>query len=166
MFLGCWGYIGHYGKTYLERLTLCFFQNISIYVLFANAAYRYGDLNQVLLPTDSEGLMCGVDSDVLHKPYLMFFDIQKCIDPLVVINGCSTPQVCVEQCPRETFVFNIRNCNDGNVAAMKSKLVCSKDVAMNMITDCDQIETLINANKCARWYLKSESCKYFLNLIL
>lgn len=46
-----------------------------------------------MVPSDSNGLRCGVDSEVLDKPYLVFFDLSKCADPRVPLTGCNTPQV-------------------------------------------------------------------------
>lgn len=128
-------------------------------MLAERPAYRHGDINRILVPTDSQGLMCGVDSEVLHKPFLMFFDLEKCIDPLVPINGCPTPQVCVSECPTKTFVFEPTSCSQSQVQTLKQDLVCTRDVKMDAITTCDDIEKLVVGNMCARWYLKSDSCK-------
>lgn len=114
------------------------------------------------MPTDSQGLQCGVDSQVLGKPFLMFFDLQKCIDPLVPINGCPTPQVCVEKCPQTTFTYETGRgqCNAGNFAEIKRQLICTRSVQMDLINSCDQVETLMASDECAHWYLKSESCEF------
>lgn len=134
--------------------------NLNTHTHFTSApsAYRHGDINRILVPTDSQGLQCGVDSQVLGKPYLMFFDLQKCIDPLVPIHGCPTPQVCVEQCPQTTFSFG--QCNAGNFAEIKRQLICTRQVRMDQITGCSDVETLLASDECAQWYLKSESCEY------
>lgn len=92
------------------------------------------------------------------KPYLLFFDLSKCIDPLVPIQGCPTPQVCVKQCPQERFVFD--ECKADTFADIRSRLVCTRDVGVEQIDSCAQVEQLMASNKCARWYLKSNSCKY------
>lgn len=117
-------------------------------------------MDRLLVPTDSQGLKCGVDSEVLHKPYLVFFNLEKCISPSVPINGCPTPQVCVEQCPNATMLFDMSACGRLGIVAIKEKLICNRDVQINAITTCDQVDNLITANQCARWYLKSDSCKY------
>ena len=33
------------------------------------------------------------------RPYLLFFDLTKCLNPAILTLGCLTPQVCVEKCP-------------------------------------------------------------------
>lgn len=125
-----------------------------------NVAYRHGDLDRLLVPTDSQGLKCGVDSEVLNKPYLVFFNIERCIDPLVPINGCPTPQVCVERCPNTTMLFDRATCSPSSLGSIKAQMICQRNVNKDVITECEQVESLIAANQCARWYLKSDSRKF------
>lgn len=63
------------------------------WAFIAQYAIRNGDLNKLLVPTDSFNRKCGMDSGVLNKKNLFFFDLNQCIDPLVPITGCDTPQV-------------------------------------------------------------------------
>lgn len=67
-FIGAWGVVGWY-------------------------AISRGDIDRLLVPTNTEGLKCGVDSEVKDEPYLLFFNLAKCVDPLVPITGCPTRQV-------------------------------------------------------------------------
>ncbi|XP_063707419.1 choline transporter-like 2 isoform X2 [Culicoides brevitarsis] len=119
-------------------------------------AYQHGDLNRLLVPSDSSGLRCGVDSEVLHKPYLLFFDLSKCADPKVPLTGCPTPQVCVEKCPSEKFEWRFDECNSGNFALHKSKLICDIKINMDDVRTCSDIEMLMSAQRCAKWYLNSQ----------
>lgn len=82
LFLTGWGFIAHY-------------------------AWHHGELDKLTWPTDMLNQKCGVDSAVLDKPYLFFFNIEKCIDPLVTITGCNTPQV-HENLQRREEYFNNR----------------------------------------------------------
>lgn len=125
-----------------------------------HAALKNGDLDRLLVPSDSTGRKCGVDSEVVHKPYLVFFNLEKCIDPSTPLYGCQTPQVCVERCPTEAFLFNNERCNSNNFEEIKSKLICTMEVDQMSIRACSDIQTLVQSEKCARWYLPSESCKY------
>jgi len=135
-FLGCWGFVGYF-------------------------AYQHGELDRILVPSDSNGLRCGVDSEVLDKPHLVFFDLAKCADPRVPLTGCNTPQVCVSNCPNETFIFNLNDCQRGGAATfgqIRNKLIC--DIKVNKerdIRSCDDINRLVEASRCARWYLRGES---------
>lgn len=110
------------------------------------------------------GRKCGVDNEVLHKPYLLFFNLENCIDPKTPISGCPTPQVCVEQCPRESFVYRNGDCSSGNFEQIKTKLICSMDIDRVAIQSCTQIDELVQKEKCARWYLPSQSCKFRLSI--
>uniref|UniRef100_A0A8W7Q1V8 Uncharacterized protein n=1 Tax=Anopheles coluzzii TaxID=1518534 RepID=A0A8W7Q1V8_ANOCL len=66
-FLCAWGYVAYY-------------------------AVQHGDLNRLLVPIDSDGRKCGVDSEVRDEPYLVFFNITECAKIDVPISGCSTTQ--------------------------------------------------------------------------
>uniref|UniRef100_A0A336K006 CSON001358 protein n=1 Tax=Culicoides sonorensis TaxID=179676 RepID=A0A336K006_CULSO len=124
-------------------------------------AYQHGDLNRLLVPSDSSGLRCGVDSEVLDRPYLVFFDLGKCADPKVPLTGCPTPQVCVEKCPTEKFVWDVTQCNTfNNFESFKAGLICDIKVNKNNIKNCKQIDELVEAERCAKWYLNSQSCKH------
>lgn len=123
-------------------------------------AIREGDINKILVPRDSRGLQCGKDSEVLDKKYLLFFDLVKCADPLVPIQGCQTTQICVEKCPNSTFVFERSMCRSSDVAEIRKSLICLKEIDVNSITTCDAIHKHIEEEKCAKWYMKSEPCKY------
>lgn len=125
-------------------------------------AYREGDLNKLLVPRDSEGYQCGQDSEVIDQKYLVFFDLAKCADPLVSISGCPTPQVCVKECPNETFYHVKDACVSEGVENYKKKLICKRDINLNAVTDCNAIDDLITNEKCSKWYLKSQPCKYFV----
>ena len=61
---------------------------------------------RIIYPTDSKGRLCGVDPAVQDKPFLLFFDLTRCLQIISVaeiISGnfdastlftCPTPQVC------------------------------------------------------------------------
>lgn len=111
------------------------------------------------MPTDSDGRKCGIDSAVTDKKYLFFFDLAKCIDASVPFVGCRTPQVCVERCPKTRFLFDFNACRQDFSTTLR-KLICRMDVDKSQIRSCDDIETKINEDKCAKWYLESKSCKF------
>ncbi|ALC46404.1 CG11880 [Drosophila busckii] len=133
LFLGCWGYIAHY-------------------------AVSHGDLNKLMVPTDMYNRKCGIDSNVLNKPYLFFFNLDQCIDPLVPITGCNTPQVCIERCPSETFVYDTMK--NQPFAELKNRLICITDADKAAISSKSDIERAINEHRCARYYIRSQQ---FLN---
>ena len=64
---------------------------IAVWVLIAIWAFQFGDPSKLMYPTDSFGDVCG-RGDFSTKPYLMFFDLTKCIS-LTALTGCPTPQV-------------------------------------------------------------------------
>ncbi|XP_018574274.1 CTL-like protein 2 isoform X2 [Anoplophora glabripennis] len=66
-------------------------------------AFMNGDPSTLLVPKDTAGSRCGVDSHVKDRPYLFFFDLTRCLDPRVPFTGCNTTQVCVTQCPSTNY---------------------------------------------------------------
>lgn len=133
---------------------------IIAFIIHVYAAYRHGDINNTLVPTDSSGLRCGHDSEVIDQPHLMFFDILKCIDdPLVPIYGCPTTQVCVSQCPNASFEYQPFLCNPKTIAQIKESLICTRDVVVANISTCAQLNALVASDKCADSYWPSTSCK-------
>ncbi|XP_053945220.1 choline transporter-like 2 [Anastrepha ludens] len=134
LFLGGWGFIAQY-------------------------AVRNGDLNKLVVPTDSFNRKCGIDSSVLDKKYLFFFDLGKCIDPVVPLTGCPTPQVCVESCPTQTFIWDTMK-NSLSFAELKERMICLTDADKNNLKSVNDIQRAIDEQRCARWYVRSAQ---FLN---
>ncbi|KAJ8921441.1 hypothetical protein NQ315_003059 [Exocentrus adspersus] len=124
---------------------LLFLVFVACWVGIGAYAYINGDPATLLVPKDSSGSRCGVDSHVQDKKYLFFFDLTKCLDPTVPFVGCKTTQVCVSQCPTTAyFRGTINDTYTGN------------DEYCNMYADNP-------LSDCPSWYLKSTS---FLNRCL
>ncbi|XP_058055526.1 choline transporter-like 2 isoform X3 [Anopheles bellator] len=118
-------------------------------------ATQHGDLNRLLVPTNSYGLKCGVDSEVREEPYLVFFNITECAKIDVPIYGCKTPQVCVKECPGEDFDFGLASCSTSNLATIQAKLICEHRVKKNELTSCGKIREYIEEGRCAQAFQKS-----------
>lgn len=127
--------------------------------MFLLTAIKNGDLERLLVPTDSSGRKCGIDNGFIDKPYLLFFNLEKCVDPTVPLFGCKTPQVCVAKCPTESFVYNHYQCNPQTLNQIREKLICRDEIDKWSITDCPRINELVENEQCARWYLESNSCE-------
>lgn len=141
VFLVCWGFVGYF-------------------------AYTHGDLDRLLVPSDSQGRKCGIDNGVIDKKYLLFFDLSKCIDPSVPLFGCPTPQVCVSQCPTQSFIYDQYSCNGNSFDQIRRSLLCTPDVNVDQIRSCDEITNYVRNDKCARWYLRSDSCEYIKSVCI
>uniref|UniRef100_A0A1L8DEG2 Choline transporter-like protein n=2 Tax=Nyssomyia neivai TaxID=330878 RepID=A0A1L8DEG2_9DIPT len=116
--------------------------------------YQNGNLNRLIMPTDSNNNRCGVDSNVLNKPYLFFFDLSRCVDITTPINGCPTPQVCVEKCPDQAFLFDMVSESE-SIDNLRKLLICDNSVNKNDIKSYVMAKEYVNNNQCARWYLQS-----------
>ncbi|XP_043653901.1 choline transporter-like 2 [Drosophila teissieri] len=124
------------------------------WAFIAQYAIKNGDLNKLLVPTDSDNRKCGMDSGVLNKENLFFFDLNQCIDPIVPLTGCKTPQVCVETCPKETFDWDSMK-DKLSFAELHSRLICLTEEHKAQIRTKTDIQTAIDRNECAKWYIKS-----------
>ncbi|XP_026323830.1 CTL-like protein 2 isoform X2 [Hyposmocoma kahamanoa] len=130
LFLGAWGYVGYVGMT-------------------------QGSVKKILAPVDSNGKRCGLDSNVEHKPYLVFFDISKCLSPGTPITGCPTQQVCVKKCPSKTHVFNVEITNTASLDALRSEIICTDDINVQKMT-LKEAKHNMNIGKCTSYVLKSQ----------
>lgn len=120
---------------------LLFLVFVACWVAIGIWAIKNGDPNTLLVPRDSEGRRCGLDTEVKDLPYLFFFDLTKCISPTVPFTGCNTPQVCVTKCPTDNF-WNTAG-NDTSIALPYCRL--------------DHRTVPYEKEHCPEWFLKSES---------
>lgn len=81
------------------------------FVALSGYSYYYGTPSNLILPRDSRGQKCGE-----NKPFLLFFDLIKCISVSTAFTGCPTPQVCVSSCPDK----NLYNIVPGQLEALKT----------------------------------------------
>lgn len=86
-------------------------------------------------PKDSVGSRCGIDSHVIEKPLLFYFDILDCDLQSVAHFYCQSPSICVESCPTTTF-FSSKD-------SKTKKLYCFYGI--------DSFDN----KKCAKWYVPS-----------
>ncbi|RUS83397.1 hypothetical protein EGW08_008818 [Elysia chlorotica] len=128
-------------------------------VVVAYFAFLYGDPELLIYPEDSDGNLCGLGS-YKDKKYLFFFDLVKCgrMGPGVFVNGCPTPQVCVEECPTENYVY-LQNVADQD----KSNLICKYSVDTSKVRP--PLEELVADEDCAPFYLKSKASESLILLL-
>lgn len=116
-------------------------------------AFKEGDPDRLLLPTDSQGNICG-KGNFQDRKYLLFFDISTCftkggdLEKLFSIPSCPTPQVCIPKCPTENKLGTSRSAAD-----MVCKEGIEPDAKSNKLT-------LVRQGKCAPYYLASKSVLY------
>lgn len=85
---------------------LIFIVLLILYILFAIFVFREGSLRRFIYPTDTQGRICGVDSQI-NRQYLQFFDIIKCVKYVFIGARCPTLQICVEQCPSSFYHYKL-----------------------------------------------------------
>ncbi|KAJ1520727.1 hypothetical protein ONE63_003822 [Megalurothrips usitatus] len=132
---------------------LLFVVFLAAWALLGILAYQNGDPNRILKPTDVGGRQCGVDSAVLDKPYLLFFDPSLCArNPLNTLkNGCSSPSVCVSTCP--TTEFYAPNYYKQGPLASNLRPICLHGEPLPKTGT--ELSDKVSQRKCAEWYMKS-----------
>ena len=99
-------------------------------------AFVHGDPVQLILPSNSDGEICGRSrTQLADKPSLLFFDLTHCVKISAVAGGCATPQVCVTKCPdrywtwtsgKDAFLKNF--CTDLSPGEFEARTI--KDLVM------------------------------------
>jgi choline transporter-like protein 2/4/5 len=75
---------------------------VLIQVLVSYFAFMCGDPQRLMTPRDSNGQYCSGST-----PNLLYFNLLTCLDVTSALTGCSTPQICVSQCPNQSLYFPI-----------------------------------------------------------
>ncbi|XP_054160614.1 choline transporter-like protein 5 [Oppia nitens] len=129
---------------------IIFIAFISGWIVIAFIGYSNGNPEKLIYPTDSYGDICG-RGQYHDRPYLFFFNLLKCAKNLnhKIFDRCDTPQVCVSQCPTQTFSLYQLNRLDERY---KSLIICK----YNITATNENFKQLINDDKCAGIYFKSE----------
>jgi len=63
--------------------------------------FRDGNPELLMYPTNSTGQICGQGENA-ERPLLFFQNLLVCASMSSLVNGCPTPQVCVDECPQQT----------------------------------------------------------------
>ncbi|XP_045504868.1 choline transporter-like 2 isoform X3 [Colias croceus] len=131
LFLGAWGFVGYYSMT-------------------------RGSVEKLLAPIDTKGRRCGLDSGLENKPYLIFFNIAKCLAPGTPITGCPTTQVCVEKCPTNTILLEKEiRLNPGAFETFRPSMVCTDEVNIQTMTSSQALQYM-QEEKCASFIISSQ----------
>ncbi|XP_055341428.1 choline transporter-like protein 2 [Paramacrobiotus metropolitanus] len=126
-------------------------------------AFTNGLLARVIHPTDSHGQVCGQD-DALTRPYLLYFDLTRCMDPSVIITGCMSQSVCVTHCPNTTFTLLtlLESVISAPLEPLNlSQLICQDGVELDSLKrlskpqQADAVTLLVKNQQCAAYYLPS-----------
>ena len=102
----------------------------------------------MLYPTDSRGDICG-KGELQDRPFLLFFDLTRCLNPAVLSLGCPTPQTCVEKCPGTTTSFSLG-------ANSKSQMRPYCFVSPDSEYESKSISELIKDGICPAFVLQSQ----------
>ena len=128
--------------------------------------FLHGDPEQLIYPSNSRGEICG-RGELADKPSLFFHDLSQCLK-LGAVFGCSTPQVCVAECPQKTtslyaYAQYLKN-GEGtfdNFDVEYQRKFCVEDLSDDdwnaAKSDGDKLLELINTRKCPSYMIESVS---------
>ena len=128
--------------------------------------FLHGDPEQLIYPSNSHGEICG-RGELADKPSLFFHDLSQCLK-LGAVFGCSTPQVCVAECPQKTtslyaYALYLKN-GEGtfdNFDVEYQRQFCVEDLSDDdwnaAKSDGDKLLELINTRKCPSYMIESVS---------
>lgn len=105
------------------------------------------------------GNQCGIDKQVKDKPFLFFFD-PECSYRIEPLWECSSPYICVNNCPNTTETINAFTCgrHDQLFHSYKKLMIC--DYAKTVkLEKCVDLEYAMNAGECEGRYTKSRASK-------
>jgi len=128
---------------------LLFLVALGAWGFVAYLAFSNGDINKLIYPTDSQGKICG-NGTLKDRPNLLFFDLTECLNPAVISLGCPTPQICIENCPTETWPNTLKKVRNIQNVPKEIKPFCADDADFSK-----SFAQLIKMEKCPPYVLKS-----------
>jgi len=140
---------------------LLFLAFLAGWVLVAVMGFMGGDISKVIYPTDSDGNICGAPGTPLEqRKLLLMFDLSQCLNPAVLVTGCTTPHVCVEKCPDENFspLAEAKKTEvGGSLVGMSQQEIKDKMRPYCKPVNLDEkdVKTLVKEDICPPWYIKS-----------
>ncbi|KAJ8680918.1 hypothetical protein QAD02_016705 [Eretmocerus hayati] len=114
-------------------------------------AYYSGDLTKWSNPMDSENRICGIDPQVISRPYLLAYN--------------SESSMCWHECPLKDFSYEKLKLPDGaetknpfNASNLQSEgLICHPGVNIQLANSWDQVDELVRLGRCAKSYRGSKN---------
>ena len=122
-----------------------------------------GRPEQLIYPSNSRGEICGRGQHA-ERPNLYFYDLSKCLIGL----GCSTPQVCVAECPDRpaslwAYALALENGLQDKFAHFDieyQKQFCDADITQEQWDDIKlngtELKRLIDGRRCPSYMLSSK----------
>ncbi|CEF68396.1 CTL-like protein 2 [Strongyloides ratti] len=129
------------------------------WIFISYEALKTADPNRVIHPTDSNGRLCGVDKpgfyNFSNKPYVLYFDLTKCISWITFLSGCPTKQVCVENCPNKYFSYLELQGSNTLLKKQLNDMICVDDNMKNEITSFNILKQYVQMGYCTAYTVKS-----------
>lgn len=128
---------------------------IYVWAMVAMVGFANGDIDKIIYPTNSMGEICGKGAKK-DRPLLLFFDIVQCLSVASLATGCSTPQVCVKDCPTVAF-SGLAIAKDGKDEEAKKGMQAYCSNISEEMWNKKSAQQLIKEGYCPAWVLPSRS---------
>ncbi|CAD6185560.1 unnamed protein product [Caenorhabditis auriculariae] len=153
-----------YTKRGCTDVICCLFFAVFLigWAFVAILGFMWGQPERLIFPTDSDYRRCGSFRpgyyNMTDRPYLLYFDITKCISYASALGGCQTPQICVSACPNRYFSYLQLQTSitpSDFQRQINEALYCTDDVDKTKITSFSVLRTLVQTGKCVSYTVKS-----------
>lgn len=146
-----------------NTFSLCIFVTFFVgWLVVGYQAFTTNNLKRVIFPSDSAGRICGIKQegvyDLSEKPYLLFFDLTKCVSWTSFMSGCPTKQVCVKECPQKYFTYLQLRSIFSDVTfykKMKKEIICTDDNIKSNIKSFEDLKRYVRFGECIAYTVKS-----------
>ncbi|XP_059093581.1 choline transporter-like protein 2 [Tigriopus californicus] len=132
-------------------MLIIFLLGLGIWVYIGMFALTHGDVNKLIYPTNSQGEICGIGPH-LGRPNVLYFDLLKCLSLASSVAGCPTPQVCVAECPTNSYSVQFEMQKITPEAVIKDHI---EPYCLRNITDQDSVGDLVKTRTCPSYWVQS-----------
>uniref|UniRef100_A0AC34F327 Choline transporter-like protein n=1 Tax=Panagrolaimus sp. ES5 TaxID=591445 RepID=A0AC34F327_9BILA len=134
---------------------------LAAWIAVAIFGFMWGKPERLIHPTDSYGRTCGGNRiggyDLRDKPYLLFFDLTKCVNFATVLSGCPTRQICVKSCPTTYYTYlQLQTASSADlISAIENKVICDETIDKTTIKTFSQLKNYVDTGWCTAYTVKS-----------
>uniref|UniRef100_A0A914XUH1 Choline transporter-like protein n=1 Tax=Panagrolaimus superbus TaxID=310955 RepID=A0A914XUH1_9BILA len=130
---------------------------LAAWIAVAIFGFMWGKPERLIHPTDTYGRTCGSNRIGGDKPYLLFFDLTKCVNFVTVLSGCPTRQICVKSCPSTYYTYlQLQTASSSDLlSAIENKVICDETIDKTTIKTFSQLKNYVDTGWCTAYTVKS-----------
>eukprot|EP00095_Tigriopus_kingsejongensis_P007364 maker-scaffold1571_size35388-snap-gene-0.5 protein:Tk07364 transcript:maker-scaffold1571_size35388-snap-gene-0.5-mRNA-1 annotation:"4-hydroxybenzoate mitochondrial" len=130
---------------------IVFLLGFAFWIYVGIFALTHADVQKLVFPTNSRGEVCGVGRHQ-GKANVLYFDLLRCLTLASPVAGCPTPQICVPECPLDSFSVQLEMAKNVPESRIKLRLApfCQREPR-----DEDTVEDLVREGVCPSYWVRS-----------